>query len=492
MFLKQTKRGGRTYLSVVQNYREGSRVRTKTVESLGYVDELAAQWPDPTEHFRAYVAQLNQQQEAEAAPVRLTIARNARIAPEGADAVSLGAALCVAHLDALDAGQFFDGEGAGRIFELLAAARMMHAVPMHQTWTNRTKFPRHCPDDFGQIYAALPALAAKRDAYIAHLTRRYEALRGRPGLDNVRLVFSNYTFAWPAQGGVGGPDEVGDAGQSWARLCVAIDSRGIPLTYKLVPRDLGPEELRQLVDDLRAETEARRVTLVAAQLTDHQAVMRQMVESGNGFVLLVPAAKASPQLKEWMGQRSGYRLANNGTHRLKSRIAEGALERRGQRLPLKEIAFKSASGGNDEAFAVVSSEVQLSDASIFNIYRELWRVHEPFQVISADFIGMPHAVDSRTHLEAHFLICYTAFFALRLLRQAMNWRYNATTVADALVRMEGAYLDENWFLFNYRTAVTDAIQAACGVDQGRRIMSRDDIRRCIAAAKRHLRHSILQ
>ena len=137
MFLKQTKRDGRVYLSVVQNYREDGRVRSKTVESLGYVDELARQFPNPVEHFKNYVADLNRQREVEAQPVRLTIPRNAHIAPEGADAVSLGAALCIAYLDVLDAGAFFGSKPTGRIFELLAAARMMHAVPMHQTWNDR-------------------------------------------------------------------------------------------------------------------------------------------------------------------------------------------------------------------------------------------------------------------------------------------------------------------------------------------------------------------
>ena len=59
MHLKQTKRNGRTYLSVVQSYRDGGRTRTRTIESLGYVDELAARYDDPIAHFRSYVDQLN-------------------------------------------------------------------------------------------------------------------------------------------------------------------------------------------------------------------------------------------------------------------------------------------------------------------------------------------------------------------------------------------------------------------------------------------------
>ena len=482
MFLKQTKRDGRVYLSVVQNYREDGRVRSKTVESLGYVDELARQFPNPVEHFKSYVADLNRQREVEAQPVRLTIPRNAHIAPEGADAVSLGAALCIAYLDVLDAGAFFGSKPTGRIFELLAAARMMHAVPMHQTWNDRSKFPRRCGDDYIQAYQALSRIADKAQGFVAHLNRRYETLRQRRGLDNVRLVFSNYTFDWPARGQQGGPDE--SARSQQGRFCIAIDSRGIPLTYRVVAHDLSAQQMRALADDVKAETEARKITLVAAQVPNAHEVMQELTASDNGFVLLLPAKEASSQLNEWVCGSEGYRPANNRSFLLKARTSPHQLAGKGNAIPCKEIAFKGAGAHQNEAFCIISSETQLSDASIFNIYRELWRVHEPFQIITADFISAPLAVDTRVHLEAHFCLCYAAFFALRMMREDMNWQFNAASVADALLRMEGAFLDENWFLFNYRTEVTDAVQAACGVDQARRIMSRDDIRRAIAQAKR--------
>lgn len=54
MHLKKTKRGERVYLSVVQNYREGGKTKTKTIESIGYVDQFTSQYADPIAHFQAY------------------------------------------------------------------------------------------------------------------------------------------------------------------------------------------------------------------------------------------------------------------------------------------------------------------------------------------------------------------------------------------------------------------------------------------------------
>jgi hypothetical protein len=54
MFLKKTfqKRTGRTYLSIAQGYRTpDKKSRSKTIRSLGYLDELEKEYEDPIAHF---------------------------------------------------------------------------------------------------------------------------------------------------------------------------------------------------------------------------------------------------------------------------------------------------------------------------------------------------------------------------------------------------------------------------------------------------------
>ena len=55
MHLKIQKRNGRDYLSVVQSYRQDGKVRTRTIETIGYADAYADRYPDPIAHFRAHV-----------------------------------------------------------------------------------------------------------------------------------------------------------------------------------------------------------------------------------------------------------------------------------------------------------------------------------------------------------------------------------------------------------------------------------------------------
>lgn len=480
MYLKQTKKNGRTYLAVVRNYRQDGRVRQKTVEGIGYVDEFADVYDDPIAHFKEYVAALNARAREEGAEVRLSLARDALISPDGAGAVQLGGAIALGYLDRLGVGGFLtDATGSaecGRTFELLATARMLHAVPVHETWNSRVKFPRRCDFSYARLFSALAGIAGRSRALIEHLNRRYTKIHGERRLDNVRLVLSNYEFAWAT--GAGGPDELGSRPN--ARLCLVIDGGGIPLSYRIVARDMSAQQVVDVATSLKEETGAQRVTLVAAQLPDADAVAKALLGQGDGFVLLRQAESLAPEAVSWIGDPAGYAVTRNGAFRIKSRRSAPA-----GRAPLKEIAFSSTSGALSQALCIVSSEVGSSDAAIFNIYRELWRVHEPFQVIAADFISAPHQVHTDVHLRAHFLICYAAFFALRVLREDMGWRFNAAQVADALLAMEGAYVAENWYVFNYRTAVTDAIQQAAGLEVGRRLLSRDDIRRIPGRISKH-------
>ena len=63
MYLKKSfiKKTGRTYLSIVHGYRDqDGKSRTKTIKSIGYLDELAKQYDDPIEHFKNLAKQMQQ------------------------------------------------------------------------------------------------------------------------------------------------------------------------------------------------------------------------------------------------------------------------------------------------------------------------------------------------------------------------------------------------------------------------------------------------
>jgi hypothetical protein len=52
MYLKKSMSNGKPYLSFVQGYRQDGKVKQKTIEKLGYLEDLEKVYPDPITHFK--------------------------------------------------------------------------------------------------------------------------------------------------------------------------------------------------------------------------------------------------------------------------------------------------------------------------------------------------------------------------------------------------------------------------------------------------------
>ena len=57
MYVKQSKSHGRIYLSFVEGYRINGKVRQKTVEKIGFLEDLKKEFADPITHFKEIAKQ---------------------------------------------------------------------------------------------------------------------------------------------------------------------------------------------------------------------------------------------------------------------------------------------------------------------------------------------------------------------------------------------------------------------------------------------------
>ena len=72
MYIKQSKSHGRIYLSIVEGYRINGKVRQKTIEKLGYLEDLQKLYDDPIAHFTKRVEQLKKEKKTRQAPIKFT------------------------------------------------------------------------------------------------------------------------------------------------------------------------------------------------------------------------------------------------------------------------------------------------------------------------------------------------------------------------------------------------------------------------------------
>lgn len=521
MHLKQSRRGSRTYLSLVETYRDGSHVRTRTIKSLGYLDTLTEHYDDPVAHFTAYAQAYNADQARGRAPLYMQVTRTEEIPTHSEPTQRRGAAIALGCLDILGIKTFFQGRShhaqfpyqAGRIFELLTVERMMHVSPKRDTWNTRASFPRRVSASFQDVYAALPYFATHADTLLHDLTNHLVTLSEHLHSNQRTHTHTAYvvlgTFAFSTQNDVDPARHLNATHKvrnPKVSLGIILNEDGIPLGYKLLPAQPRTCDILDIADYAHHLACATHTIVVAGSLDDADSVACSLLEKGYGFVFSQPAWSADPDARRWMRDPSAY-IEHARGYRMKSRtrslhqgssylVKDVVLWAHDYTLRPKisrDIASQAPSDTptssgrppySEGYVSVTSSETQLPAAMIFHIYREIWRLAEPFQVLESDFAPSPFPIPHADHIQAHFLICFTAFAAMRILRARIDWRYNAAQVAEALLKMEGIHLQDSWYLYSYRSEVTDALERALDLSVGRRIHQKKELGKTITQTRR--------
>ena len=135
LHLKIGKSGGRDYLSIVRGYWDplAKRSRTKTVESLGYLDRLSELYDDPIAHFNVVVAQMNTEAEKEQHLFSFKADRSALLSQGSGDRKNLGYAALSLIYHSLSLDKFFSNRSrswqheysVNEIMKLLVFSRIL-------------------------------------------------------------------------------------------------------------------------------------------------------------------------------------------------------------------------------------------------------------------------------------------------------------------------------------------------------------------------------
>jgi len=75
---------------------------------------------------------------------------------------------------------------------------------------------------------------------------------------------------------------------------------------------------------------------------------------------------------------------------------------------------------DDGYYAIVTSELDCSDAEIIETYHGLWKIEETFKLSKSDFRTRPVYILLEAHIEAHFLTCFLTLLLMRILELRMN------------------------------------------------------------------------
>jgi transposase len=138
----------------------------------------------------------------------------------------------------------------------------------------------------------------------------------------------------------------------------------------------------------------------------------------------------------------------------------------------------------DGYYAIVTSELHMSDSEIIDAYRGLWEIEETFKITKSDLVARPVYVYDHAHINAHFLTCFIALTIIRLIQKKTGKEYSAATIIEELNKIECMNEAENIYLFGYRSKVTDAIGAAFGIDFSKKRLRLSEIKKILGDVKK--------
>jgi transposase len=149
-------------------------------------------------------------------------------------------------------------------------------------------------------------------------------------------------------------------------------------------------------------------------------------------------------------------------------------------LNLKKIAEEEKYDGY---YSIVTSEKELSDKEIRDIYRGLWKIEESFKIIKSEFKTRPIHVRLDDHIEAHFLICFVTLVIMRLLENMTNQQFSVKEIRESLINYGCSYLEQNYYLFDYRDDFLRTAEKIFDLDLGKKTMILSEIKNILKITK---------
>ena len=593
MFLKQHRNNktGRTHLTIVQGFRENGKVKHKTVEVLGYLDELEKKYDDPVAHFKEEIRRRNEEEKK--APSTMQINLSAKLPTNCNERRNLGYAPLKSIYSELGLHDFFQNKqrniGAefnlNSIFSMMVFSRMLFPSSIKKAYENRHVFFEPFNFSLDDAYRALDYFWKYSNEIQKLLADKTRELLGR----NDELGYydvTNYYFEIPYED----EDEFDNDGNlvkpgqkkrgpskekrhdPIVQMGLLMDSNGIPLAFNMFPGNES-EKVNMLPTIRRAKHEfgMERIVVVADRglnTSDNSAFLSGVNDddhkSGDGYVYGQSITGADSEFKKWVLDPAGYQVDDeitadgeivkfkhksriyaknvtlknsNGKRNLSTQIYQKQMvyysdkyarkqkfEREklvakamdliqspskytrttsygaaayvnnlkfnkktgeiatGSELSLDESKIK-AEAAYDGYYAIVTSEMNLEDSQIRDIYRGLWEIEESFKVIKSEFKARPVFVKTDVHVNAHFLICFVCLVIMRVLEKMLGEKYTTKELRDAMIRYSCSYVDQGYYLFDFRNKITDAIGQKFDWDLTAKYMSKSDMKKILKYTK---------
>ena len=342
MNLKIGKSNGRTYLSIAHGYRdENGKVRTKTIKSLGYLDVLQEEYPDPIAHFKNVVAEMNKKEAENKPPATVLLNVKETLTCASHYRKNLGYSALSKIYHELELPSFFNNNSrdsnakfsVNSIMKLLIFSRLLAPASKKKTFEDRNIYFETFDFSLHDIYHCLTFINKKKDRLLLHLHNKVKEQYNRK-TECVYYDVTNYYFE------IDEPDELRRKGVSKehrpnpiVQMGLFIDSMGMPISYGLFPGNTHDcQTMIPLITVIKKEYAIGRVIVVADKAINTSDNIAYCNYGSDGYVYSQTIRGGSKKFKDFVLADEGYREQVDTGYKVKSR------------LHLREVKIKTEDG----------------------------------------------------------------------------------------------------------------------------------------------------
>jgi len=159
------------------------------------------------------------------------------------------------------------------------------------------------------------------------------------------------------------------------------------------------------------------------------------------------------------------------------------LEEPGKALLLDEVKAEE-DAKYDGYYCIITSELEMPDQRVIEIYRGLSDIEDNFKVSKSDLDIRPVHVSREDRINAHVLTCFISLVILRLIQKKTDYRFTPEQIITCLNEISCSHEHTNLYLFDYRSKISDALGKAFGIDFTNKRLRLNEIKNILASSKK--------
>jgi len=545
MYLKRTKtRTGRTYVSITQSYRdENGAPRSRTVQSLGYLDELEREHEDALAYCHKVKAELERQQRDRALSRTFFLDPSEQIGNTEGHRKNLGAAAYGTILRELGVDEFLRNHSshaklpcsAYKVLCCMVYTYLTGKKSWERAWKRRNSFFESFDFSRSDMFQIMDFLA-KHTNELQQWVCDHLLPSADHATTNAYLPVVN--FAYDERGDGIEDDETGQSTKTGydlfspiIQISALMDVNRVPLGINVyfgrdyesrIHERLGPDDLLDACKEQMPSL--KRIVVIADKGPLAQDESLFTITKSGGYVFGQSPLLCEPEEYSWIANPNGYGTYTDDEFRAKTRTIVRRIRKtkngnESRRIvPEKQVALWSRRAQNRERARrasiaaslmrsgterklpflpegdelskadgyqlIVTSETREPIGMIVSCYQLLNHMRSLFSLPYKDLQQLPASADLSNMVRAHFLICYLAGVVTEVIRLRTGSRFSVEAITDSLGKVNGTQLDDTWYAFSYRNDITDTVGETLGLDFSRKYLSKSDARQMFSGHRR--------